>query len=82
MHDWTRPLVVEPGTEGASASSSVSGELREILNLADLGADVSVRPKSIRGWAGRQVYERTEDILAARTSWASRASITPHASSL
>jgi hypothetical protein len=59
-----RPIVVNPGTEGASASASVSGELRQILGEAGLSLDPSVMPKSIRAWAGLQVWNETGNPIA------------------
>lgn len=61
--DLLHPVVVGRSTGKTSATASVSGVMRDILNRAGLGNDKSVQPKSIRAWSGRAVWERTHDIF-------------------
>lgn len=42
---------------GAKAQSSVCNALREVMFAAGLGAEVDVRPSSLRHWVGRSAYD-------------------------
>lgn len=59
------PVTVNPGTSVTSATASISSALTDVLRLAFLTEDPRVKPRSIRAWSGRQVWERTSDITAA-----------------
>lgn len=62
------PLVVSPGVDGESATSSISTELGNILGYAGLTGDPAVLPHSIRSWSAMKVWERTHD-FAAVANW-------------
>ena len=51
-----------------SMQASSSMAIAKILGAAGLRADPSVKPESVRGWAGRQVWVETGRIEAAATA--------------
>jgi hypothetical protein len=55
-------LAYEGRRPAHSQQAAVSATLRRVLNRAGLALDKTVRPSSVRAWAGLRVYHQTQDI--------------------
>lgn len=63
--DLDQPLIYEGAGSGASQQASACKAISDPLQRSGIARDPSVKPGSLRAWAGLSAYHRTGDITAA-----------------
>ena len=66
--DASLPLVYGAQRSDKSGAATCGGILNEVIAAAGLGEDPLLKPQSLLAWAGRRVFEESEDIILVATT--------------